>query len=193
MSNETQPNEQLQDDVDATRDHESQSAQSDTERAVVEEPVDLEAQLEEANRNYLRAKAEVENVLKRTRREIEEQRRYAALPMMRELLVVVDNIHRAIEAAQKDENSSGLLEGVKMVGVQLGGILEQHGCKPIQAVAEPFDPHLHEAIGQEPSDEVPANHITRELQAGYQLHDRVVRPSQVFVSTGPADNGSEQP
>lgn len=158
-----------------------------------EKPLDLAAQLEEANANYLRAKAEVENILKRTRREIEEHGRYAALPVMRDLLAVVDNLHRAIEAAQKDENASGLLEGVKMVEVQLGGVLDQHGCKPINALGEPFDPNLHEAIGQEASDEIPANHVSRELQTGYQLHGRVVRPSQVFVSTGPAEETPEQP
>jgi len=157
-----------------------------------EKPLDLAAQLEEANANYLRAKAEVENVLKRTRREIEEHGRYAALPVMRDLLSVVDNLHRAIEAAQKDENASGLLEGVKMVEGQLGGVLDQHGCKQINALGEPFDPNLHEAIGQEPSDEIPANHVSRELQTGYRLHDRVVRPSQVFVSIGPAEETTEQ-
>lgn len=156
-----------------------------------EKPLDLAAQLEEANANYLRAKAEVENVLKRTRREIEEHGRYAALPVMRDLLSVVDNLHRAIEAAQKDENASGLLEGVKMVEGQLGGVLDQHGCKQINALGEPFDPNLHEAIGQEASDEIPANHVSRELQTGYQLYDRVVRPSQVFVSTGPAEETTE--
>jgi molecular chaperone GrpE len=153
---------------------------------------DLAAQLEEANANYLRAKAEVENVLKRTRREIEDERRYAAMSIMRDLLTVVDNVHRAIEAAQNDENSSGLLEGVKMVATQLDGVLDQHGCKQIKALAEPFNPNLHEAIGQEPSDEIPAKHVSRDLRVGYQLHERVVRPSQVFVSTGPADDNSGQ-
>lgn len=163
---------------------------SQTETSTVENPLDLAAQLEEANANYLRAKAEVENVLKRTRREIEDERRYAALPMMRDLLAVLDNVHRAIEAAQKDESSGGLLEGVKMVAMQLEGVLDQHGCRAIKALGEPFNPNLHEAIGQEPSSEIPVNHVSRDLRIGYQLHDRVVRPSQVFVSTDPADGGN---
>ena len=85
----------------------------------------------------------------------------------------------------------GLFEGVKMVATQLENVLEQHGCKQIKAVAEPFDPNLHEAIGQEPSDEIPANYVSRQFQMGYQLHERVIRPSQVFVSTGSAPTAKQ--
>lgn len=170
--------------VDQTND--AQPAPPDP--AAAEPEADLASQLREANANYLRAKAEVENVLKRTRREIDDERRYAPLPVIRDLLTVVDNLHRAIEAAQQqqEENATGLIEGVKMVQAQLEGVLEQHNCKRIKALAEPFDPNLHEAIGQQPSDDIPATHVCREIQAGYQLHDRVVRPSQVLISTGPS-------
>lgn len=154
------------------------------------ESEDIAAQLQEANANYLRAKAEVENVLKRTRREIADERRYAALPVMRDLLTVVDNLQRAIDAPRQEENSTGLLEGVKMVQNQLETILDQHHCKKIKALAEPFNPNLHESIGQQPSDEIPANHVCQEIRVGYQLHDRVVRPSQVFISTGPKETDS---
>jgi molecular chaperone GrpE len=145
----------------------------------------LQAQLDQANDRVLRAQAELENVRKRARRDMDEQRRYANLPLVSDLLRAFDNLDRAVEAAERNENATGLLEGVKMVAVQIQTILEQHNCRRIAVGrGETFDPHVHQAIAQEPSDEVPAGSITRGLQAGYQLHDRVIRPSQVMVSTG---------
>ena len=145
----------------------------------------LEADLQQAIDRDLRAQAELENFRKRARREIDEQRQYASLPLMADLLPAIDNLNRAVEAAEKNENSAGLLEGVRMVAGQLLTILEQHHCRPIEAAEKPFDPHVHEAIAQETSDDVPTGWVTRVLRVGYQLHDRVVRPSQVMVSTGP--------
>jgi molecular chaperone GrpE len=78
------------------------------------------------------------------------------------------------------------LDGVKLVATQLENILKEHGAVRIDTVGTPFDPNFHQAIAQEPSDEHPAGTITRAFQAGYKLHDRVIRPAQVFVSTGPA-------
>ncbi len=135
----------------------------------------------------LRLQAEMENLRSRTAREINEERRYAPMNIVRDLLPVVDNIDRAIEAADQTGESTSLLEGFKLVRQQLLTVLEQHDCKPIAAVGEPFDPQIHEAILQQPSDEQPANHVLQETQVGYQLHDRVVRASQVIVSTGPAE------
>ena len=144
----------------------------------------LQAEVQEANDRALRTNAELENFRKRSRREMEEERRYAALPVMRDILNVCDNLDRAIEAAEKNTAGSGLLEGVKMVSLQLNTYLEQHLCRRITAVGEAFDPHRHEAIAQEPSAEHPAGVVTRVTRHGYQLHDRVIRPAQVMVSTG---------
>ena len=144
----------------------------------------LQADLQEANDRALRTHAELENFRKRSRREMEDERRYAALPIMRDVLNVCDNLDRAIEAAEKNTAGSGLLEGVKMVSLQLTTYLEQHLCRRIAAVGEPFDPHRHEAISQESSNEYPPGVVTRLTRHGYQLHDRVIRPAQVMVSTG---------
>jgi molecular chaperone GrpE len=165
---------------------------SKTETLTVEQELDqLRSKLDEANGLYLRSRAELENFRKRSRREMDGERRYAGLSVMRDLLSVLDNLQRAIEAAEKSEGASGLLEGVKMVADQLLGVLEQHNCKQIEAIGAAFDPNLHEAIGQLPSDEHPVNTVTQETRIGYQLHDRVIRPSQVFVSTGAAENASK--
>jgi molecular chaperone GrpE len=146
----------------------------------------LKAEVREANDRALRSYAELENYRKRARREMEDERRYAILPLVRDVLNVVDNLQRATEAAEKTDSANNLLAGVKMVAVQLQTYLEQHHCKPIQAIGQPFDPNQHEAIAQEPSNEYPAGTVTRVTQSGYMLHDRVVRPAQVMVSTGPA-------
>ena len=142
----------------------------------------LQQDLVEANEKALRVQAELENYRKRTRREMEEERRYALLPFARDLLSVVDNLERALAAAQGD--GSGLLEGVQMVSAQLQSVLNQHQCVRIETVGAPFDPNVHQAIAQEQSTEYPAGTVTREAQSGYKLFDRVIRPAHVFVSTG---------
>jgi molecular chaperone GrpE len=144
----------------------------------------LEADLHEAGERLLRSQAELENYRKRARRELDDERRYAALPLMHDLLSVVDNLERALDAAQKTGDGASLQEGVQMVATQLVGVLAQHHCQRIESVGTAFDPHLHHAIGQEPSDTLAAGVVSREAQAGYKLHERVVRPAQVFVSTG---------
>jgi molecular chaperone GrpE len=102
-------------------------------------------------------------------------------------LPVFDNLQRAIDAAQQSSDGKNLLEGVQMVATQLEAILQQHGCVRIETVGAAFDPNQHEAIAQEPSTEHPAGTVTRATQVGYKLHDRVIRPAQVFVSTGPTN------
>ncbi len=143
----------------------------------------LRTELQEAKDRALRIQAELENYRRRAAREMQEERRYANLSLMRDLLPVLDNMARAIEAAEKTHDAAGLLEGVKMVGRQLEEVLQRHQCVRIQALHEPFDPHLHEAISQQPSDEHPVGTVVLETQTGFQLHDRVVRPSQVIVSS----------
>ncbi len=143
--------------------------------------------LAEANDRVLRTQAELENYRRRARRELEDQARYAAMPLLRDLMPVLDNMERAIEAAEKAEETGSLLDGFKMVKQQLETILQQQQCTVIDAHGKPFDPNLHEAISQQPSDEHPPGTVMLVAQTGYQLRDRVVRPSQVIVSTAPAE------
>ncbi|MBP86997.1 MAG: nucleotide exchange factor GrpE [Planctomycetaceae bacterium] len=147
---------------------------------------DLQSLLKQADDRALRAQAELENFRKRARRDMDEQRRYANLPLVADLLPAIDNLDRAVEAAEKDENATSLLAGVKMVAEHIRSILAQHSCMQIEAERRPFDPNVHEAIAQEPSDDIPAGSVTRVVRVGYQLHERVIRPTQVMVSTGPA-------
>jgi molecular chaperone GrpE len=142
----------------------------------------LQAELAAAKDRELRVHAELDNFRKRAARELDERLRYANLPLLRDLLPVIDNIERAIEAAEKSADASALLEGFKMVDQQLGDVLKRHHCTRIEALHAPFDPNVHHAVMQQPSEEHPANTVLMVTQNGYQLHDRVVRPSQVIVS-----------
>jgi len=142
----------------------------------------LSEELREANQRALRWQAELENFRKRVRREMEDERRYASLPVISDLLGVFDNLQRAIEASEQHEQASGLRDGVKMVASQLATVLAKHHCQPIDAVGKPFDPHVHEALMQVPTEEHPPGTVVSLARAGYQMHDRVIRPAQVLVS-----------
>jgi molecular chaperone GrpE len=110
--------------------------------------------------------------------------KYASLPLLRDLLPVLDNMGRAAKAAESATDVAGLLAGFKMVEQQLQGVLRQFHGRPIDpAAGDPFDPNLHQAISAVPSDQYPANTVLQVAQTGYQLHDRVIRPAQVIVST----------
>jgi molecular chaperone GrpE len=149
---------------------------------------DASGELANANDRLLRLQAEMQNLRNRTSREIADERKYAPMSVLRDLLPVVDNIDRAIEAAEKAGEAENLLSGFRLVKQQLHTLLNRHQCEPIAAENEPFDPHFHEAILQQPSADVPAGNVMMVTQPGYKLHERVIRPAQVIVSSG-APNG----
>jgi molecular chaperone GrpE len=152
----------------------------------------LSDELQAANERALRAQAELENFRKRLRREAEEERRYAVLPLISELLPVIDNLERAIQSGEPSgQQSDELLRGVKMVHAQFLAVLERNHCRRLGVAGEVFDPHLHQAIAQEPGGDHPAGVVTRVARYGYQLHDRVVRPAEVLVSTGKTDSPAD--
>jgi molecular chaperone GrpE len=143
-----------------------------------------DAELAKKNSELLKSQAEFENFRKRIRRDAEEELRYAAMPLIRELLPVIDNLERAAQAAGNSEAVKPLVDGVLLVASQFNQALSQIGCQRIESLGKEFDPHMHQALAQEPHVEIAAGYVSRELQAGYKLHERVVRPAQVFVSTG---------
>jgi molecular chaperone GrpE len=143
----------------------------------------LRAEVEAAKDRALRCHAELENFRKRAARELDDKLRYANMSLLRDLLPVLDNVERAIQAAGQSADAAALLDGFKMVHQQMLDVLKRHHCQPIEALHAPFDPHVHHAVMQQASDEHPANTVLMVTQNGYQLHDRVVRPSQVIVST----------
>jgi molecular chaperone GrpE len=150
----------------------------------IDEITDLRQKVAEAERQVLLAHAELDNFRRRNLRETQDKIKYASSGLMNDILEAVDNLGRAVESFEKDENGPGLHDGVKLVTQQITTILDSHGCKKIAATGEPFDPNLHQALQMQSSDEFPANTVIQDLRSGFQLHDRVLRPSQVFVSTG---------
>ncbi|MDK2848301.1 MAG: molecular chaperone GrpE [Desulfuromonadales bacterium] len=152
---------------------------------------ELDEALAEKQKNwdlYLRERAELENFRKRMQREKEDLVRFANENLLREILTVVDNLERAIEHARnQDETVQGLLEGVEMTLSQCHKLLEKFGVTPVVAVGEPFDPTWHEAMGQMESDEHPPNTVLQEMQKGYVLNDRLLRPALVMVAKAPAN------
>lgn len=150
---------------------------------------DATSDLSIANDRLLRLQAEMQNLRNRTSREIADERKYAALPIVQELLPVIDNIDRAIEAAEKAGEAENLLAGFRLVRQQLHTTLSRNHCEPIEAEGQVFDPNFHQAILQQPSADVPAGNVMYVAQTGYKMYDRVVRPAQVIVSAGPGEVG----
>ena len=147
-------------------------------RAKIEQ---LEADAKEASNRYLRLAADFDNYKKRVRQEQSETVQRANADLIDRLLPVVDNFHRVIESAP-EEVDEAWLKGIKLTLQQLDELLAAQGVSPIEAVGQPFDPTLHEAIGHEESDELPEDTVVSEVRRGYRLHDRVVRPALVRVA-----------
>ena len=148
----------------------------------------LESQLAAERERMLRLRADFDNYRKRTERERGEIERYALADVLRELLPVVDNLERAlaVQVAQVAPGVSGdasdLRKGVEMIVRQFHELLKRYGLVPIAALGERFDPSVHEAVFQEESDGVLAPTVAVELQRGYRLNDRLLRPSLVKVA-----------
>ena len=159
------------------------------EEALPEEPLSLEEQLAaataEAARNldgWMRAQAEFANARKRLEKQRAETYVNATADVAARLLPVLDDFERAVENVPQEIAGSSWLEGIVLVQRKLMGILESFNVTPIAAVGQPFDPNFHEALSQEASGEFESGHVTRELQKGYKIGDRVLRPSLVYVA-----------
>ncbi len=143
-----------------------------------------EAKAAEAQERLLRVQAELENFRKRARREYDEAQRYREIDILRDLLPVLDNVLRAIEASEKNADVATLREGFRMTAQQIEKLLDSHGCKTIETDGSSFDPTVHDAILQQEVPGVEAGTIVGTASRGFKLHDRVVRPAQVIVAKG---------
>ena len=142
----------------------------------------LREELAEANDRVLRARAELENYRARIHRQMEEERKYASLDFMRDLLPVWDNLGRALDAVEKTQNTEALTEGVRLVHDQLLKVLGKYHCIPVEPLYQPFDPNYQESIALFPNAEHPPNTVIEQTTIGFRLHDRVVRPAQVVLT-----------
>jgi molecular chaperone GrpE len=160
----------------------------------------LEAQIAEKDKElsdfkdrYLRALADSENARKRIRQQSDEMVRLQRENLLRELLPIVDNLERAVDAARGGGNGKPIVEGVEMVLRGLLDLLKAHGVTQLTSVGQPFDPQRHEAVDQVESKEHPPNTVVNEFHRGYQIGDRLLRPARVAVAKvhGDSDRGND--
>lgn len=144
----------------------------------------LEEQLAETKDQLLRSLAEVENIRKRSQREKEETAQYAVTSFARDLLSVADNLNRAVESLSSSDQkeAKGLLEGVEITEKELLKVLEKHRIKKIEALDQPFDPNFHQAMVEIPSEDKEPGTIIQEMQIGYTIAGRLLRPALVGVA-----------
>jgi len=161
-----------------------------------EEYLNLKTEAEKAKDYYermLRLQADFENAKKRMERETKDFYSYANQEIIIKLLNILDDLERAVEAAEKkQEDFSVFLKGVEMILAHLYDLLKDNGVRPIEAQGKKFDPHLHEALMQVESVDQPEETIVEELQKGYFLKDRVIRTTKAKVSTQKRSNESQQ-
>ena len=133
----------------------------------------------------LRTRAEFDNIRKRLTREKEESLRYANQAILSDLLPLLDHLELGLQAATTTTDAASVVAGVKLIQSQFDRFLTDHGVTPIEALGKPFDPHWHEALGQEPAPGKPEGLVLHQRRRGYKIGDRLLRPSSV-VTVGPS-------
>jgi molecular chaperone GrpE len=150
----------------------------------------LKAENSDLKDKYLRLAAEMDNLRRRTEREVKDAKSYSVAAFARDMLSVSDNLRRAIDAIPAEARAGGdagflaLVEGVEMTERAMLSALERHGVKKIEPAGQKFDPHFHQAMFEVPNTEIPANTVIQVVQDGYVIGDRVLRPAMVGVSKG---------
>jgi molecular chaperone GrpE len=147
---------------------------------------ELEKELEEVRQHVLYAQAETQNVRRRLEQEKISAAQYAATGFARDMLSVKDNLERALAAIPEDlrgdERMKGLIAGIEATGRELESAFQRHGIARIEAMGKPLDPHLHQAMLEVPNDEAEPGTIVQEMQPGYTIKDRLLRPALVGVA-----------
>ncbi|ATD30166.1 nucleotide exchange factor GrpE [Macrococcus sp. IME1552] len=186
--------EQVYEKTDQTDESNETVEQDMTEKVAPEAPVEASEEettdelaerkqlLEVAEEKYLRLYAEFENYKKRTRAELDTERTYRAQSVLRDILPAIDNIERALAQKGESEEFKSLHKGVEMVYESLLSSLKDNGLEVIEALDKPFDPNLHQAVMQEQDQDKASGIVLDELQKGYKLKERVLRPSMVKVN-----------
>jgi molecular chaperone GrpE len=169
----------------------AESNGNETAAAPEPDPVELlKAENADLKDKYLRLAAEMDNLRRRTEREVKDAKVYSAASFARDMLSVSDNLRRAIDAIPAEARAAGeagfmaLVEGVEMTERAMLGALERHGVKKIEPAGQKFDPNFHQAMFEVPNAEIPANTVIQVVQDGYVIGDRVLRPAMVGVSKG---------
>ena len=175
--------------TEATEDLRQETAEGAPEVAEHDRVAELEAQLAEAQSANLYARAEAQNLLRRAQKEAEDARAYAATGFARDILSVADNLARALSAIpeelREDEKLKGLVTGLEATGRELDSVFARHGISKVSALGEALDPNRHQAMMEVPSADAAPGTIVQEIQTGYMIKDRLLRPALVGVARKP--------
>ena len=186
----TPPTDDLEQDLEAT---EAAAEEAVAEEAPAEAPAEptAEEELARLTDKLKRVEAEFVNETKRIRRQAESDRKYAIEKVVVDLLPVIDALHGARDGLGDDEASQSMREGLGLVEQQLQSVFQRYGVSAIEAMGKPFDPARHQAMMMVERDDVDPQTVCEVMRAGYELHGRVVRPSEVLVAKAPAPAADE--
>ncbi|ACQ69548.1 nucleotide exchange factor GrpE [Exiguobacterium profundum] len=175
--------------VDSAQTEENESTESNEDEVlnaeIVEESsegTDLQKEIEALKASELRIRADFDNFRRRTNEENAKRVKFASQSVIEKLIPLIDNFERALQVNATSEDAKQIQSGVDMIHRQLLDVLNAEQVEVIEAVGQPFDPNFHQAVMQEPSDEFESGIVTMELQKGYTMHGRVIRPSMVKVA-----------
>lgn len=178
--------EQLHDEAEELR---KETAEGSPELAEHDRVAELEQQLEESNSKVLYAAAEIQNVRRRLEQEKQQASAYASAGFAKDMLAIKDHLERALVAVtdelRADKVASQFLAGIEATAREIESVFARHGVSRIKSVGEPLDPHRHQAMMEIPTDQAPPGTIVEEMQAGYVLKDRLLRPALVGVAKKP--------
>ena len=178
--------EQLHDEAEELR---KETAEGSPELAEHDHVAELTAQLEEANARALYAAAEIQNVRRRLEQEKQQASAYATTQFAKDMLAIKDHLERALVAVNEelrgDKVASQFLAGIESTARELEQVFARHGISRIESVGEALDPHRHQAMMEIPTDQAAPGTIVEEMQAGYMLRDRLLRPALVGVAKAP--------
>lgn len=163
------------------KDNETVDNEEDKVEAVQKEIESLQQEKEEMYQKMLRLQAEFDNFKKRSQKEKEADRKYKSQDIINDLLPAIDNFERALQV-EEAEATSGLVEGITIVYRQLLDALKSNGVEAVESIGKEFDPTLHHAVMQIEDEELESNTVVEEMQKGYMLKDRVIRPAMVKVN-----------
>lgn len=179
MEDETKPE---QPSVETDQEEASTDEVSEDVNALTNELEQVKREKDDLYDRLLRLQADYENYRRRTKKERENDLKYKSQSVIMELLPVLDNFERALQIEVSDEKAKSFVDGIQMVHRQLKDALAKEGLEEIPTVGEQFDPHLHQAVMQVQDEEKESNEIVEELQKGYKLKDRIIRPAMVKVN-----------
>ncbi|KMY43711.1 heat shock protein GrpE [Bacillus sp. FJAT-27916] len=183
--------EEIFDETDVNETQDTDSTESGAADAASDEvaegstggkEAELEQKLKEAEAKYLRLYADFDNYRRRVKLDAEAAQKYRAQSLVTNLLPALDNFERALMISTDNEETKALLQGMNMVLSGIQAALKEEGVEEIKAVGEEFDPHQHQAVMQDNNPDFGSNIVVEELQKGYKLKDRVIRPSMVKVN-----------